>query len=122
MLTNRLKEAEATLRREIVIWEQSLEPDHPTVATGLNGLGHVLFRDGRLSEAIPPLQRAVEILLANTADRRAPHINLQTMTQNYADALSELGLSRREIDTNLRELFERFGLDVKFGDTTENRD
>jgi tetratricopeptide (TPR) repeat protein len=59
---NRLAETEPLIRRALAIWEKSLGPDHPQVATGLNNLAQLLQTTNRLAEAEPMIRRALAII------------------------------------------------------------
>ena len=59
--TNRRKEAEPWYRRALAIDEQSLGPEHPNFATGLNNLATLLQATNRLGEAEPLIRRALAI-------------------------------------------------------------
>jgi tetratricopeptide (TPR) repeat protein len=58
---NRLDEAEALFRRALAIGENSMGPDHPTVATRLNNLAALLHDTNRLGDAEPLYRRALAI-------------------------------------------------------------
>ena len=55
--TNRLAEAESLFGRALAIYEKSLGPDHPNVATTLNSLALLLSATNRLAEAEPLSRR-----------------------------------------------------------------
>ena len=61
-------------RRALAIWERSLGPDHPNVASALNNLAGVLRAKNRLGEAEPLLRRVLEILLEVHPDRAVTNI------------------------------------------------
>jgi tetratricopeptide (TPR) repeat protein len=54
-------EAETLKRRALAIFETSLGPDHPNVATNLNNLAQLLHATNRLAEAEPLMRRALAI-------------------------------------------------------------
>jgi tetratricopeptide (TPR) repeat protein len=56
------KEAEPLFRRALATYEQSLGPNHPSVAASLNNLAVLLKATSRLSEAEPLFRRAVGIV------------------------------------------------------------
>ncbi len=57
----RYGEAEPLMRRALALYEVSLGPDHPFVATGLNNLAALLRETGRFAEAEPFCRRALAI-------------------------------------------------------------
>ncbi len=57
----RYREAEPLYQRALAIWEQSLGPDHPDVASSLYGLANLYSDQGKYSEAEPLYQRALAI-------------------------------------------------------------
>jgi hypothetical protein len=59
--TNRLVEAEPSMRRALAIDETSYGPDDPHVAIRLNNLAMLFQATNRLSEAAPLMGRALEI-------------------------------------------------------------
>jgi len=56
-----MAEAEPLLRRALVITERSLGPEHPSVATRLTNLGHLLAQGNRSGEAEQLMRRALAI-------------------------------------------------------------
>ncbi len=55
------REAEPLLHRALRIWEASLGPDHPQVASPLNSLANLYYQQGKYAEAEPLLHRALRI-------------------------------------------------------------
>jgi tetratricopeptide (TPR) repeat protein len=43
------------------IWEQQVDPDHPEVASALNGLALLYTEQGKYAQAEPLYQRALQI-------------------------------------------------------------
>jgi Tfp pilus assembly protein PilF len=58
---DQVRVAEPLYRRALAIGEQSLGPDHPTVATVLNNLAGLLWATNRPGEAEPLYRRALAI-------------------------------------------------------------
>jgi tetratricopeptide (TPR) repeat protein len=54
-------EAEALQQQALAMWEQTLGPTHPAVATGLNNLAVLYRAQGRYTEAEPLYRRALQI-------------------------------------------------------------
>ena len=80
---------EETLKWRVVeIFEGSLGPDHPNVATALNNLALLLQATNRLSEAEPLMRRAVEIFEASLGP---DHPSTQTVRENLENLLAEMG-------------------------------
>jgi tetratricopeptide (TPR) repeat protein len=73
-------QAERMMRRVVSIFEKSLGPDHPNVATALNNLAELLKATNRLAEAEPLYRRVVGIFEANDPEHQP----------NYAGALNNL--------------------------------
>ena len=57
----RYTDAEPLYQRSLEIRKKSLGEDHPDVATSLNNLALLLWRMGRLEEAVPYQERATKI-------------------------------------------------------------
>ncbi|MCP9462669.1 MAG: tetratricopeptide repeat protein, partial [Nitrospira sp.] len=57
--------AEPLLKRSLAIWEKTLGPDHPDVATSLENLAVLYRATQRSSEAQPLEQRAAKIRAMN---------------------------------------------------------
>ena len=60
----KLDEAVAPIERAIAIYEKSLGPDHPHVATGLNNLARLLHGQGKSKDALALMERVLRIRLA----------------------------------------------------------
>ena len=58
-------EAEALMRRALALWEESLGPNHPHVASALSNLASLLRATNRLAEAEPLFRRALAIIEAS---------------------------------------------------------
>jgi tetratricopeptide (TPR) repeat protein len=54
-------EAEMLYQRAVRIWEQSLGPDHPHVASSLNGLARLYYLQGKYEQAEPLYHRVMRI-------------------------------------------------------------
>jgi Tetratricopeptide repeat len=72
------------MRRALAINEASYGPDHPTVATHLNNLAHLLQATNRLGEAEPLMRRVVSIFEASFG---RDHPNVATALSNLAHLL-----------------------------------
>jgi tetratricopeptide (TPR) repeat protein len=57
----RYREGEPLFKRALSIWEKSVPPDHPYIATALDNLGEVLRAEARYAEAEPLYRRAFTI-------------------------------------------------------------
>jgi len=74
--------------RKAVDIERRALGEHPRVAAGLTGLGNVLFRLGRIDEAIETEQRALAI---KEAAEGPAHPNVATSLHNLANNLYKVG-------------------------------
>jgi tetratricopeptide (TPR) repeat protein len=108
--TDRLTEAGPLLRRALAIDEASLGPDHPDVARDLNNLGALLCATNRLTEAEPLMRRMVTIFLAFQRDTGHVHPHRDTVINNYAILLSELGHDEAAIRAALDSARREAGL------------
>jgi tetratricopeptide (TPR) repeat protein len=108
--TNRLAEAEPPMRRALAIDEASYGRDHPNVARDLNNLARLLQDTDRLAEAEPLMRRMVAILLTFQSDTGHPHPHRDTVLNNYAILLSEMGRTKTEIQAALATAVTQAGL------------
>lgn len=77
----RYEEAEPLYKRSLAIWEKSLGPEHPNVATSLNNLALLYDTQGRHDQAEPLYRRS----LAITEKRLGPsHPDLAAILDNLA--------------------------------------
>jgi tetratricopeptide (TPR) repeat protein len=106
---SQFSEAEHLLRRALTVDEQSLGPDHPEVAAGLNSLADLLAATNRLDEAEPPSRRCLEILLNYACATGREHPDLRTAVENYAGLLEAMGQSAEQVRGRLNELGRPFG-------------
>ena len=68
------------MRRALSIDEQSLGPDHPTVAIRLNNLAQLLQETNQLAAAEPLMRRACDIFAASLG---LDHPNSKIAAENY---------------------------------------
>jgi tetratricopeptide (TPR) repeat protein len=61
LTTNRLGEGEPLMKRALAIWEKTLGPEHPNVATGVNNLAELYRAQGQYAQAEPLYRRALAI-------------------------------------------------------------
>jgi len=107
-------EAEPLYRRALIIDEQSLGKDHPSVATDLNNLAGLLQDTNRLGEAEPLMRRHVAIFLDFTRRTNHNHPHLNAAINNYAYVLMQMGLSQEQANARINELCSEYGL--QFGE------
>jgi len=86
-------EAERLNRRSIRIYEVSLGPEHPNVASGLSSLAVVLLDTDQLAEAEPLLRRALDIF---TASLGPDHPNTKAVAENYRILLGEIEATKAQ--------------------------
>ena len=86
-------EAEPLYRRSIRVYEVSLGPEHPNVASGLNSLAVVLHDTDQLAEAEPLLRRALDIF---TASLGPDHPNTKAVAENYRILLGEIEATKAQ--------------------------
>ena len=98
------------MRRALAITEASLGPDHPDVAIRLNNLALLLQDTNRLADAEPLMRRMVIIFMAFQRDTGHVHPHRDTVIENYAILLSELGHDEAEILATLESAFREAGL------------
>ncbi|CAF1342469.1 unnamed protein product [Rotaria sordida] len=88
------------------LWQKTLPPNHPDLATSYNGIGAVYDNMGEYSEALSSYERSLEIrkiaLPPNHPDLAAPYNNIGNVYKNmgeYSKALSsyEVSLEIRKI-------------------------
>jgi len=72
MLTGRLAAAESTYAQGLLVAEAGLGSDHPLVATLLENLGNVYYREGRLDLCAQTLARVVAIRRRSLGDGSEP--------------------------------------------------
>ena len=86
----------------LAIWEESVSPNHPEIATGLNNLALLLKATKRMGEAEPLMRRQVEIFVkfSRATDRAYP--KLEATINNYARLLDAMGHSQEQILADLR--------------------
>jgi len=81
-------EARAAYERALAIWEETLGPEHPNVASAVNNLGVVLKDLGDLAGARAAVERALAI---DEAVFGAEHPNVATDVNNLGLVLQALG-------------------------------
>jgi tetratricopeptide (TPR) repeat protein len=91
--------AETLFRQALTIQRQVLPPAHPSMASGLTGLGAVLTQTDRAEEALPLLREALEI----RTTRLVPHHWLTAVT---ASALGECLTKLEQFDEAEQLLLE----------------
>jgi tetratricopeptide (TPR) repeat protein len=101
---NRPAEAEPLIRRALLIFEQSLGPEHPNVAITLHNLGQSLQDTNRLTEAEPLMRRGEEILVHFQRLAGYPHPQLETACRHYETLLQKMGRTQAEIEQDLKEI------------------
>jgi hypothetical protein len=97
------------MRRVIAIFETSLGPDHPNVASSLNNLANLLQAANRPAEAAPLM------LVIFPAFQRAighPHPHREVAIGTYRGVLSALGRGRGGIRLALRDACREAGLAI----------
>jgi tetratricopeptide (TPR) repeat protein len=82
----RFVQAEPLYRRAVMIFDKSLGPDHPNVATSLNSLAHLLQDTYRPSEAEPLYRRALAI---SEKSLGPDHPNVATSLNSLAQLLQD---------------------------------
>ena len=82
--TNRVSEAETSMRRVLAIDEKSFGPDHPAVARDLNNLAMLLKDTNRFPEAEPLFRRIIRIFEKFEKDTGYRHPNYATALDNLA--------------------------------------
>jgi tetratricopeptide (TPR) repeat protein len=105
-LSDRVSEAEPVCQRALAIEEASYGPDHPNVARRLNNLAELLRATNRLSEAAPMYRRALTILAQFTRMMGHQHPIIETVRDNFVEALRESGRTEAEIKAVLLSVFE----------------
>src|SRR5205085_1890260 len=85
-MLGKFAEAEPLLRRALAIWERSLGPDHPHVASALNNLALLLQDTNRLGEAEPLFRRVAAIFEASLGP---DHPHVATALNNLAALLRD---------------------------------
>ena len=100
--------AEPLYRRALAGREQALGAAHPDTLASANNLSILLQAKGDLAGAEPLSRQAVAGFVTISRAIEQPHPHLQSMVNNYAAVLRELGKDRQQIMEKLRE----FGLDV----------
>jgi tetratricopeptide (TPR) repeat protein len=106
--TDRLGEAEPLYRRALAIWENSLGPDHPNVASALNNLARLLKATNRFAEAEPLMRRALAIRVKFSRDSGHVHPHLQDTVNGYAGLLEEMDMTQEQVLAKLREMAPEF--------------
>lgn len=71
--------ARRQMERSIAIDEKNFPPDHPTLATRYNNMGHVELAEGNRAEACRMFRRALDILRRHFADDH-PHVRIVQAT------------------------------------------
>jgi tetratricopeptide (TPR) repeat protein len=82
----RYAEAEKASSRALAVSEESLGPDHPTVAVRLNNLAALLSKTNRVTEAEPLMRRALAI---DEASYGPDHPNVARDLNNLAQLLAD---------------------------------
>ena len=100
-ITNRLAEAEPLYRRALAIDEKGYGTQHPKVAARLNNLALLLHDTKRLIEAEPLSRRAAGIYIRSLGPE---HPDTQGVLNNYMGILSEMKLSKVEMQAKLRDV------------------
>ena len=80
--------SESYLRRVLVLDEKVIGPDHPDSAASLNNLARLLIEERKFRDALPLLDRSVNIYLAQRGDT---HADLSFVFSNRALALRGVG-------------------------------
>jgi len=97
-----LEEATRLAQQAFVIFEATLEPNHPTIATSLNNLAALYKAQGQRSEAITALEQALQILEANLGQNDAtlaiPLSNLAAVYEDQGDFQRAEPLYQRSLD------------------------
>ena len=99
--TNRLGEAEPLYRRSLAIDDASFGGEHPNVARDLNNLAALLQAPNRLGEAEPLMRRALAIFCALEAAIGRSHPSCETVQNNYARLLADMGKNQTEIAASI---------------------
>jgi len=80
-------QAESFYQRVLRLLEQTIGPEHPTLATTLNNLAVVYEAQGQYGAAEPLYQRALTLLERTLGPE---HHNLAAALGNYADLLRKM--------------------------------
>ena len=80
-------QAEPLYQRVLTLLEQTIGPDHPTLATTLNNLAVVYEAQDKYAEAAPLYQRALALIERTLGP---DHPNLAVALDNYADLLRKM--------------------------------
>jgi tetratricopeptide (TPR) repeat protein len=100
-------EARAAFERALAIYEQSLGPEHPYIATAVNNLGLVLHNLGDLAGARAATERALAI---DEAAFGPDHPNVAIRVNNLGMVLRDLGdlAGAREAYKRALQIFRQF--------------
>ncbi|MGA1283353.1 MAG: CHAT domain-containing protein [Prochlorothrix sp.] len=97
-----LEEATRLAQQAFAIFEATLEPNHPTIATSLNNLAALYKAQDQRSEAITALEQALQILEANLGQNDAtlaiPLSNLAAVYEDQGDFQRAEPLYQRSLD------------------------
>ncbi len=80
-------EAEKSVKRSLANSEKALGPDHPSVATTLNNLAGLYYRQGKYQKAAQSFERIITIIEKALGPE---HPNLAVVVNNYAIILGKL--------------------------------
>jgi tetratricopeptide (TPR) repeat protein len=78
-------------QRSLKIYEKSLGPEHPDVATSLNNLAELYRIQGQYGKAEPLYQRSLKIWEKSLGP---DHPDVATSLKNYAELLSQTGRTK----------------------------
>ncbi len=96
--------AESLYRRTLAIRERALGPDHPDTVANLNNLALLLGAKGDYHGAEPFFRRAIAGSIQISRSMGQPHPDLKLFVNNYANCLSKMGRTRKQITAALHEL------------------
>ena len=77
--------------RALAISEKALGKDHPDVATSLNNLAKLYFKQGEYEQALPMYVRSLAIC-EKALGKNHPDVGI--ILDNYADSLEALGKTK----------------------------
>ncbi|CAM9645850.1 unnamed protein product [Ectocarpus sp. 8 AP-2014] len=82
------EEAEPLFERSLAIFESSLGPDHPDVATALHDRAKLLMIQDKYTEAVPPLERALSIRTKKLGGNHRDTVNTRAVLERVREKVS----------------------------------
>jgi hypothetical protein len=105
--TNPFAEWEKVIRSNLVTFENSFGPDHPSLIEDLSTLGGLLQATNRLAEAEPLFRRAVAILVDFERETGHRHPDRDVYIWRYGALLEAMGKSEAEAQAATDELMSK---------------